>query len=377
LLSKHPEIKAELKDFTSYENLNNKTSVKIPFSFHQNSIESKKLISGYKAAQEKVNDLLEKKEFLQIVLNKLGFSFPVTLTCSKLEKLEKFFTGDEIKALPKIISVFLNAALADQNLSQFVKGLKDVDKIAMIPMENFQDVLFFDDLRKCISNEEFKSKVLETACLFKKISKQKNIQSLIENRLYYRVIKKADQGSKEFSQQTQKVKIAYLIKDLEDRVLDGNFEMIKPPVLRTHQFIPGLYYSLQKMKVGEEREVYIHPDLAYGYGFKIGDGKPLIVTIRLLDLENDSKRYPLPNLKPYDLTNTQVKILSCQEFNRLQNKYSYFCGLRTGLHYKKASVLFKLNEIISLLEEQPNNPLSEKEKLMLLKLEWLLYSNSR
>jgi hypothetical protein len=150
--------------------------------------------------------------------------------------------------------------------------------------------------------------------------------------------------------------------------------MKEAPKIELAQMIPGFSHGLLGMRKGEIREVFIHPDFVYGRESDFGQGKGIKATVELIDLGKPEEKACFPFLKPYDVANYAPDILSCSQFNQLQNKHAYTCGLRSWDYYKKASDLITLSEVLEKLKNRSKRPLSEAESDLLLKLEWLYRS---
>lgn len=167
------------------------------------------------------------------------------------------------------------------------------------------------------------------------------------------------------------VQVHYLLEDWKGHPLIGSYQMKEAPKIELAKMIPGFSHGLIGIKKGEIREIFIHPDFIYGRDSDFGKGKEVKATVELIDLSQPSEKSCLPFLKPYDVANYAPDILSCSDFNNLQNKHAYACGLRSWAYYKKASDLITLNAVLEKLQNRSKKPLSEADSDLLLKLEWL------
>ncbi|MDE3045760.1 MAG: FKBP-type peptidyl-prolyl cis-trans isomerase [Verrucomicrobiota bacterium] len=160
---------------------------------------------------------------------------------------------------------------------------------------------------------------------------------------------------------------------MNGKKLVGTYKFDEPSELDLETIIPGLAHGLLGMSEGEIREIYIHPDFAYGMDSNFFSEVPIKVRIELIELKSRSEKEKFPPLQPVDAIHYAPNITSCEDFITLQNKYSYYCGLRVRTHYQKAASLFQLNDVVVHLQEPQKISLSPQEKKLLLKLEWLLY----
>jgi len=106
-----------------------------------------------------------------------------------------------------------------------------------------------------------------------------------ESGLQYKILIEGD-GSKPTD--TDKVKVHYTGKLLDDTVFDSSVERGEPAVFGVKQVIRGWSEALQLMPVGSKWELYIPSNLAYGErgpNPKIGPNSTLIFEVELLSIE--------------------------------------------------------------------------------------------
>ncbi|MCB1116841.1 MAG: FKBP-type peptidyl-prolyl cis-trans isomerase, partial [Chlamydiia bacterium] len=198
-----------------------------------------------------------------------------------------------------------------------------------------------------------------------------HVETLIPNRLCISTLKQTD-SPKVISPTSKTIKIHYHVKDAKGKIINGTFTDTQPLEANLAELIPGLAHGLSGMKEGEVREIYIHPDLAYGTYSEFANGKPFTVHIKLVEINGNTHK-PLPPLRPVDTEHLSPNIDSCNSFTTLQKKYSFYCGYKTWLHYKKASPHLNLNTIIKELLQTQSIPQTEQEKEDLAMLNWLIY----
>lgn len=371
------KIKEEAKDFSYYRPSSANDHLKIPFSFHQNSLESARLFKEYRKSQSKINTLMGSKNFIHKLLAKLGKnnnrSFAYEL---KSRKLNKFFSNNEKKLFPDIIAKSIYNTFSDLDLSILIKGMQTIDaKTENIEIEDYQDVKFLDLLRKeALLTKNFRKKEQESQQFFNNISLKKDSSCLIPHKLYIRTLKEGV-AEKKLDHYQKRIKVNYLLKDIKGKVLTGNYKFEDLSELNLSKVIPGFAHGLLGMKAGEIRKVYIHPDFAYGINSDFGEGQPIQVKVELISFGESSEKSNFPQIKPLNV-GSDVQISSCFKFLDLQNKYANFCGLKTWAHYKKAIPFITLDKILTSLNELidgKKTQLSNEEKKLLLKFEWMLY----
>ncbi len=371
------KIKEEAKDFSYYRPSSANDHLKIPFSFHQNSLESTRLFKEYRKSQSKINTLMGSKNFIHKLLAKLGKnnnrSFAYEL---KSHKLNKFFSNNEKKLLPDIIAKSIYNTFSDLDLSILIKGMQTIDaKTENIEIEDYQDVKFLDLLRKeALLTKNFRKKEQESQQFFNNISLKKDSSCLIPHKLYIRTLKEGV-AEKKLDHYQKRIKVNYLLKDIKGKVLTGNYKFEDLSELNLSKIIPGFAHGLLGMKAGEIRKIYIHPDFVYGINSDFGEGRPIQVKVELISFGESSEKNNFPQIKPLNV-GSDVQISSCFKFLDLQNKYANFCGLKTWSHYKKAVPFITLDKIVASLNELidgKKTQLSNEEKKLLLKFEWMLY----
>ncbi|RKR14729.1 FKBP-type peptidyl-prolyl cis-trans isomerase FklB [Maribacter vaceletii] len=106
-----------------------------------------------------------------------------------------------------------------------------------------------------------------------------------ESGLQYEVIKEGN-GAKPVA--TDKVKVHYEGKLIDEKVFDSSIERGEPVVFGVSQVIPGWTEALQLMPVGSKWKVFIPQDIAYGQrgaGGSIPPYSALIFDIELISIE--------------------------------------------------------------------------------------------
>jgi FKBP-type peptidyl-prolyl cis-trans isomerase len=358
------------KDFSYYKPLNQNDHLKIPFSFHANSSESKHLIHEYRKNQKQIDLLLNDKKFLNQVILRLGgkpnlFSNNVKIMPAQLGE---FFTENERKTLPHLVVKSISNTFHDEITPSFIEGMKDANTKKWNPDESL-DIKFLEilKLRSLASNST-------TDHFFKSIDSEENVECLIPHRLYYRTLKDGH-PEKTLTSHHSSIKLRYLLEDSEGTPLTGSYSFDEFSELDIHTLIPGLAHGLLGMKEGEIREIYIHPDFAYGTDLDFAKGRVVKAKAELVQLGKTLEKEQLPFLKPFDVIHYAPNISSCAEFTRLQNKYAYFCGKKVWTHYRKASSVISLDAVLEELKKGSTELLSDREQDILLKFEWLLYSH--
>jgi hypothetical protein len=123
----------------------------------------------------------------------------------------------------------------------------------------------------------------------KKIIQQENAIQLIPEQIFHRVLVNGKGVSA--SDKIKNATFSFALYDMDNHLNECG--TIKKSSLM--DLIPGIAHSLMGMKRDEEREIYIHPN--YAYGFESSEGKWTIANVKLLDFEEGEEKAILPN--PY------------------------------------------------------------------------------
>ncbi|PWU14781.1 MAG: hypothetical protein C5B45_03895 [Chlamydiae bacterium] len=91
-----------------------------------------------------------------------------------------------------------------------------------------------------------------------KISNREDIHEIVKGKLYYKTVTTG--AGEELKNTNNTPLISFRERDLHGETLSENILGIR---ISLSEMIPGLRKALQGMRVGEKREVFIHPDLAY------------------------------------------------------------------------------------------------------------------
>jgi peptidylprolyl isomerase len=111
-----------------------------------------------------------------------------------------------------------------------------------------------------------------------KVSNMNDIHELIEGKLYYRIVI-AGVGEKISVDKTPL--ISFKEKTLNGEILSENISGVRIPLA---DMIQGLRKGLEGMKIGEKREIFIHPDFAYGEFPKPEPYSLIIVEVSIIAL---------------------------------------------------------------------------------------------
>lgn len=126
----------------------------------------------------------------------------------------------------------------------------------------------------------------ENEAFMAKVAKQEGVKALSDG-IYYKVEKEGN-GNKPAA--TDKVKIHYEGKLINDTVFDSSYKRNQPAEMPLAQVMPGFRTALTNMPVGSKWVIYIPQEQAYG-SQDMGQIKPfsaLVFTVELIDILKDA-----------------------------------------------------------------------------------------
>ena len=122
------------------------------------------------------------------------------------------------------------------------------------------------------------------------------------------------------------------------------------------ELIPGLAHGMLGMQVGEIREIYIHPDFAYGFRSNFEPGVAISVRVELISLppkrEGASLKFPM--LRPVDKGLTDFpELIDENQMEELRLKAAYAEGYSAWWFYGHGSDdLYTLTEVLTSLQRR-------------------------
>jgi peptidylprolyl isomerase len=106
-----------------------------------------------------------------------------------------------------------------------------------------------------------------------------NVKELQPGKLQYEIVK---EGSGTAVEPHGNVQINYVGKFIDGTVFGSSKESGGPVTLSLDQTVPGFSLGLVGMKEGEERRLYVHPDLGYGTSGQLPPNSLLIFDVEML-----------------------------------------------------------------------------------------------
>lgn len=247
-------------------------------------------IEELQQTQQRIRELLEKPNFLEQILEKIGgvkpiisdqdtFEEPIWSLLNAKEWSQILWSAashfESKKEQSAFIEAFQNPTRCAQNVPIMLGASKDMLKGLKIAFSNLQK-----------SEAQFKT-------LSKKASEDKSLEVIVPEKLYF---KTTLSGSGKPLNQHDHVRVGYVIEDMKKKVLFANCDTW----LRLSQTIPGFSHGMQGMRIGEKRTIFVHPVFGYGATTTLPPCIGLTIKVHLLDVEEGAPK-ALPALIPLSL----------------------------------------------------------------------------
>jgi peptidylprolyl isomerase/FKBP-type peptidyl-prolyl cis-trans isomerase FklB len=238
----------------------------------------------------------------------------------------------------------------------------------------------FTEWQKASKELESKRNLLASEKFFQSIAKRSDLTQLAPGKLYSRIIKEGKGRILHGEQGTLIIDCSITNQEGEGvSVLRGS-DRYNSKLIELNDLLPSFVMAMQGMKEGEEREIFVHPALAYGESDNIEPNICLIARIKLVDITSlhcQEENISLPNLLTLSAENSSENELSAN-YEKLDHQLAFYLGAKTWAHYKKGMRFgYTLNDIIQSLDafqrkEHIEMP-SEEIDPLITSLHWKLY----
>lgn len=330
-----------------------------------NSLPSnKQLIAELEMVQDKTQKLNQSNNYLETVLKLI---FPVDTPTFAHNVPKKLSVNLNEHQIDDLISRAIWEEIDKFDIQSVIQGMTDAHKGKAHRFPNSDNVHygFFASLSR-----GFK-RIDEANQLFSQLSGDPGYQAVIPNRVLFKVV---ENGQGDMLSIQNKATLALRIQDPEDDVLTDKWDV--PEQIDISETLPAFALAIQGMKIGEKREIYIHPDYAYGLYTPLEKGIYLKCQVKLLDSPQiPFKPAPSMNIEPLDFPKERAFVEQNKE--KMSDKiYSYDLGYKLWSHYKLLNMEWK--PIRKRLESYHENPshfkhLNEEDMQALNRLQWNIY----
>ncbi len=258
-----------------------RTNPKFIFGCLKGSREVDECISDLEDTQSQIQSFLRSSDFLEKTLEQLtGQRFKTVFA----QNFRFEFDKDKIN---KLVARGLWESVQKYDkefLSYFIKGIESQD----ILCDEIPRLAYFSSYRRDVI--EAKSNLEKTADLFRSFEYEKDVTCVIPQKLYYRTLKR---GHSEIKCIGPLVSLEFSIFSPLGHCL--NYQSNK--LVNLKNTIPGFAHGVKGMKVGETREIFIHPSLGYGFETSLDKCTSLRAVVTLLEThENHDSFSPVQSI---------------------------------------------------------------------------------
>lgn len=345
---------ADIEDKTQISSHKLQESPNFIFSCLKDSQENKILLSELESVQEKIRCLLISENLLQ---GTLALISKHSIAVEEERREQKPFNVDLHLAFAKLLRGGTKK-YQSKYLSCFLEGFNG----NVSDSELDKEILSYPNALEHIQKAKNNLKAADR--YFQKIKKNRSFSAILNPYLYYSLV---EPGSGPPLEGQTDVVIDYEIFSPSGKKLSSAISQH----LDLRKALPAFSHGIQGMKIGEKRELLIHPSLAYGVHTSLEKGIYLkaIVTLR------DSCGLPdktLPPLEPVDLS----FILDKNFYRQSQEQYKRALKLIGSQKRKFLKTCPEIN--LDLIEAKFQSPeattaLTDKESAAINFFFWKLY----
>lgn len=283
------------------------------------------------------------------------------------------FTPSEMKILPSLVGISILDNLEEENddfLQGFILGMKDA-QASIKPRFNDQSARDYDKLN--ILNVA-QNNIKEADLYFSKLDEERDLSCIAPKILYYRCLEEGT-GTK-LNNQT-KVTIHCKIETPNAFVVTNTWADSQPLEVDLRNAIPGFTWGVRSMKVGETRELFIHPCIGYGIYTTLEKGIYLKARIQLLAIQDNNEEFTqFPPLSCFDF-DKDLDTLHKYNFAEVSKIAGYLHGYDIWDHYKQVNY-YTLQQVLNYIDqfkskEDEINYESEANQDLLNRLHWNIY----
>jgi FKBP-type peptidyl-prolyl cis-trans isomerase len=253
--------------------------------------------------------------------------------------------------LVEAVGSFVWDGLTDRSPS-FVSGLKaGMQEVERLPPSG-EELELLEDVAYLIGEAEYYRHATvnyaASQALFDRLADDDTLTTIIAEGVVYKTLREGSGGPvpSDFDVVVLKYRIAAWEGTAEHAAVYADTNVFPEPVPHgAAELLPALNLAIVGMRPGEVREVYLHPDYAYGCSSAFEPGVSLIAKIELVSHPSGSAVHPRVqrHLGP-SRTVTQSDLDSVYfEAGRIE-------GIQCWSHFRKASRWVSLEEVLATID---------------------------
>lgn len=284
----------------------------------------------------------------------------------------QYLTQEEREKIPLLIALSLKEQChANTFRTSFIEGLKAADLEKTTNCQESPEIRAFKEYNSQLSIDAKIIKNFEASTRYLQKQVQNGAIPLLNEKICYKIIKPGNVKGID-SNTDYNIRFNFTIKDIEDHFLAGNYTLSAPLSCNISTLISGMALGMQGMDLHEIREIYIHPEFAYGAFSNFASGRAIVAKVELLDCTPTNTPFH-PSHLPVDLAKSLCNSSKANTLTSLQNDYNFFCGKTSWAFYKQRLPELYLDDLLPFLESDAT--LSFEDRKTLYKLQWLIYKS--
>lgn len=320
-------------------------------------------VEELEVAQEKIQSLLASSTFLKDVLHLITPDEPIHIISQASHQPDLALSNPPLAYL---VAANIWETIEDEDpifWHAFIEGMKNTEK-----SKSSVDPFKYQKLKAFLKVQTNLNAAKER---FRTLALDSDFYASLPHLLYYKTVQS---GSGIPLEKHSAVTAHYTIETPEGRVLADTWKTGKPESIDLSKAISGFAWGMKGMKIGEIREIYMHPRLAYGIFTPLEKGIYLKALVQLVGIdEKEREEFPpltLINIDPHIPADLSL------EFQKEAKAIGYARGVEIWNHYKKAKH-YSLEEVLKWIEHFQSgisvDISSEEAQNIISQLHWEIY----
>lgn len=335
----------------------------------KNDAETNRLVHELEETQEKIAKQLNMPTFLTEALKQIFPNEEINVNKSDDQGVLFTFDHEDTRQLPNLVALNIFNNLRDEKaeyIEAFFLGMKDFD--TQITLDESPPHSLDYEINKTLL--EAHQNLLLSNAKFRLLDHDEQFKCLVPLSLYYRTLKEGK--GRKLSNQTSVV-LKYTIMTPDNETL---CDLFTAKSLDLSETISGFAYGVRGMHVGEIREIFIHPTLAYGLYTSFEKGIYLQAIVQLIDIDKEDASKAFPELVYADFLQ-DIKPDLEETYKTQAREVGYYSGYNAWKHYKLESQYY-LDEVVETLNrlrkgEEITIPPSVNFQKVINQLHWNIY----
>ncbi len=233
-------------------------------------------------------------------------------------------------------------------VTSFYQGLEDSQRSECQPLNDLDNTKLWKELMTT-KTKLAKKKNLRLFNSFIEKLNMKHVVCIHPKCLYYKTLS-VGEGKLAIQSKKDVIQCTIQISSLEGKLFYSNVADTMVKVFHLDDLLPGICIGLQRMREGEEREIYIHPSFAYGSFSQKEPNMGFIVVVRLLKvLERNKPGNEIFHPLIIEEVQESEEGLS-KQIDNLEEAIAYDRGIRLGKHLS-ASKKIEIKKILENMKK--------------------------